>query len=129
MKHSSPASAADPQAGFTLLEVLVSLALLSLLVGALFAGSASLHRSWDATRERDGAGNADAAALMISDWLAQAVGVLELGPEGVLHGTFKGRQDGVEFVTLGQGRALPAGLVRVSVETSSSPAKKNLTAT
>lgn len=103
------------QAGFTLLEVLVSLVLLSLLIGALFAGSRSLQQSWTAIRVRDASGEADAAALAVSDWLAQTAGLLELGPDNILRGTFKGRPDALDFVSLGQGRALPAGLVRVSI--------------
>ena len=95
--------------------MLVALVLLSLLIGALFAGSRSLQRNWTAMRDRDGRGETDQAVLTASDWLAQAVPVLQLDTEGILRGTFKGRPDGVEFVCLGQGRALPAGLVRVSI--------------
>lgn len=103
--------------GFTLLEVMIALVLLSLLLAVLFAGLRLGAQSWDAGQTRVGQAADRAQVLAFLDrQLARAEPVFWHDPRGSTHLAFEGRRDAVAWVA-----ALPAhrgggGLALLSLE-------------
>ena len=115
MTHSSApqnAPAASGEAGFTLLELLVSLALLALLAGLIAGGLGFGRRVWRATGDLDRLSSISAVRQVLADRLAEAMPLADPGAGGVPRLAFRGDSREVAFVTPMPGRRGPAGLYR-----------------
>lgn len=101
-RHAAMADANPPlrpQAGFTLMELLIALTLLALLLTLLFSGMRLANRSWDAADAR----NEQAVEMrmvwrFIDQQIGQAAPLTRPTPEGS-ELLFSGRSDGFEFVS------------------------------
>ena len=97
------------QQGLTLIELLLSLAILAVLTGFLAGGLSMASRAFDADRVSALANETDAAIQALSGLLASAL------PVGASNGgqaasiLFDGHQEAVAFVGLSEGRSLRGG--------------------
>ena len=106
------------QHGFTLVELLVSLAILALIAVAL-AGTFRYGRlSWERTERFDVDTNLASVRQFVRQRLASAQPVNALLPGGRLQLAFDGRHDGATFVALSQGYTETAGLYQTTFDLS-----------
>lgn len=87
------------EAGFTLIEVLVSLVLLATML-ALLPGTLGLgRRVWERTPALAAHDAAAATRLLLAQRLSSALMVFESGPDGRFGVAFRGDADGLMFVS------------------------------
>ena len=104
-----------PQAGFTLVEALVALTLLSFSL-ALFGAALRLEqRVVDAGRARERLLAFGAGVDAISDLLTRAMPVVDMDDEQQRKILFNGQPTHVTFVTLSQGTTNAGGLLAASI--------------
>ncbi len=97
-------------AGFTMLELLLSLALLALLTGALMEGLQLGRKAFETSRINQAAGDLEATAAALSDLLAHAYPLLLPDTRNGQALLFDGRPDGCLFVGLSEGDTQQGGL-------------------
>ncbi len=102
-------------AGFTLLELLLALSLLSVLTSALLGGLHLGRKAFEAGRVQQAAGDLEAAATALSNLLAQAFPLVALDANGVEAPSFTGHPDGCSFVSLSEGDVQRGGLVATEI--------------
>jgi hypothetical protein len=114
MDELRPGSLDEPaEAGFTLVEALVAIALTALLLSAL---SAAIHlglRVWKASDTVDRQADTQAAADFLRRTLAGTEPVRIRGKDGKLTSTFKGDSQRIELVALIPEGAFKAGAYRM----------------
>jgi general secretion pathway protein J len=103
------------QRGFTLIEVLVSLVLLSLLLALLTGAVRYARATWDAGARLDRDAGYDAATF-VRTRLAEAVPLFEPAETGMVRLNFKGASDSLSFVAPAQNGPAGAGLYRFALE-------------
>lgn len=101
--------------GLTLIELLISIALLALLTGFLAGGLSMARRAFAADRTSAADGEAHAGIQTLSDVIASALAVRGNTASQSGFTMFEGRQDAMAFVGLSEGRGLPGGLYRVGL--------------
>lgn len=99
------------EAGFTLLEVLVSLALLALIVALLPASIRLGRRAWETGARLEHTSRNGVIADVMSTRLSQALAVAPRDDSGRLKVAFAGDGDGVRFVAPSTGGPTGTGLV------------------
>ncbi|MBR0697765.1 prepilin-type N-terminal cleavage/methylation domain-containing protein [Bradyrhizobium lablabi] len=101
--------------GLTLIELLLSIALLAILTGFLAGGLSMGRRAFDADRTSATDGEAYAAIQTLSNLIGSALPVhgSETAQKGAI--MFEGRRDALAFVGLSEGRALPGGPHRIDL--------------
>ena len=104
---------ADQDAGFTILEMLVSLALMALVATFLAGGVQFGRRVWDLTGRIDQLATISAVREALHQRISSALPVLELEANGSLPVAFKGGPSELSFVAALPDRQLPAGLYKV----------------
>ena len=110
------AAPTSSEAGFSLIELLVSLALLALLM-AMVPGTLTLaRRETQVAVELDRRASFDAAMSFLEQQLAQATAIYERGEDGRLRIIFSGEADAVTFMAPSSVRALEAGLARFELK-------------
>ncbi len=102
-------------AGFTLLELLLALALLALLTAALTGGLRLAWRAFEAGRTHQAADDLEAAATALANLLARAYPLVVLDAAKSELPTFIGAPDGCRFVGLSEGEVQLAGLIATDV--------------
>jgi general secretion pathway protein J len=111
--HSAPV---DDQAGFTLVELLVALALLSVITTAILGGIDFSRRVWQTGPEREFRAEIEAAAETLRTLLAQTLPAVAPGDDGMARLVFQGSPHDLVAVTLSDGRSQVGGmaLTRIS---------------
>lgn len=100
-------------AGFTILEMLVSLALMALVATFLAGGVRFGHRVWDLTGQIDQLASIGAVREALHQRISSALPVLELEADGSLPLAFKGGPAELTFVAALPDRQQPAGLYKL----------------
>jgi general secretion pathway protein J len=104
--------------GLTLIELLLALAILTLLTGFLAGGLSIGRRAFDADRTSEIASETDAAIKVISSLIASALPVRANATNQKSGIVFDGRQNTLSFVALSEGRSLRGGPHRISLRRS-----------
>jgi general secretion pathway protein J len=105
-----------PEAGFTLIEVLVSLILLALLLAMLAGGLRYARSTWDAAARLDELAGADMAETFLRARLAEAMPLYEQRRAGTVRALFRGDGDAMSFVAPAPNGPAGAGLYRYTLE-------------
>ena len=110
------------QAGFTLVELLVSLALTAAIASFILGGFHLARRTWAITYDRESIEEIDAAATQLRGLLAKAMPVKTIDEaDRTARLLFEGRTDGVIFVTLSEATAFQGGPMRVRLSWKDRP--------
>ena len=104
----------DDQAGFTLVELLVTMALTAAIASFIIGGFHLVRGASLVIHERERAEEVDAAAAQLRGLLARAMPVTTIDQvDGVARLLFEGRTDAITFVALSEATAFQGGLMRV----------------
>ena len=104
----------DNQAGFTLVELLVALALTAAIASFIIGGFHLVRRTSAITYDRESADEVEAAATQLRGLLARTMPVTTIDEvDRSARLLFEGRTDTVTFVTLSEATAFQGGLMRV----------------
>ena len=104
----------DGQAGFTLVELLVTLALTAAIASFIIGGFHLVRHASLIIHERERAEEVDAAAAQLRGLLARAMPATTINEaDGVARLLFEGRTDAIAFVALSEATAFQGGLMRV----------------
>jgi general secretion pathway protein J len=112
--HQRVARQRPGEQGLTLIELLLSLAILVLLTGFLAGGLTMARRAFSADRLAQVKSETDAAVQAIAILVGSAIPAQASSggrPAGLV---FDGRAETVSFVGLSEGRSLPGGPYRIS---------------
>ena len=116
------AGSQDDQAGFTLVELLVALALTAAIASFIIGGFHLVRRTSAITYDRESADEVEAAAAQLRGLLARTMPVTtidEVDRSASL--LFEGRTDTLTFVTLSEATAFQGGLMRVRLSSQDRP--------
>lgn len=105
----------NARSGFTLLEMLLSITLLSLIIGALLGGLHLGRRSWERGRLYEGVSEVEEAARAIGDQLGRVYPVQVPRADNAATVAFLGRPDGCRIVALSEGGAQYGGLILTEI--------------
>jgi general secretion pathway protein J len=105
-----------PEAGFTLIEVLVSLVLLALLLALLAGGLRYARSTWEAAARLDQLAGADMAETFLRARLAEAMPLYEQRKAGTVRALFRGDADSMSFVAPAPNGPAGTGLYRYTLE-------------
>lgn len=118
------------EAGFTLVEVLIAMALTTLILASILAAFGLARRSWDGLDALEHRGSTAAVRDFLDETLARAEPVQLLGPDGRPRVPFSGSSDHVSFVVNMRGHGMLGGLhvfdihVEQEADTGSGPAER-----
>ncbi len=104
------------EAGFTLIEVLVSLVLLALVLALLAGGLRYARSTWDAAARLDELAGSDTAETFLRARLAEAMPLYEQRRAGTVRALFRGAADAMSFVAPAPNGPAGAGLYRYTLE-------------
>jgi prepilin-type N-terminal cleavage/methylation domain-containing protein len=112
----------DDQAGFTLVELLVALALTAAIASFIIGGFHLVRRASAITYDRERTEEVDAAAMKLRGLLATTMRVQTIDEvDHIARLVFEGRTDAVIFVTLSEATAFQGGLMRVRLSWQDRP--------
>jgi general secretion pathway protein J len=121
-RQSGPGTQGRPDAGFTLIEVLVSLVLLALLLTMLAGGLRYARSTWDATARLDEVAAADMVETFLRARLAEAMPLYEQRKAGMVRALFSGAGDSMSFVAPAPNGPAGTGLYRYTLEAAAGAA-------
>jgi len=104
--------------GFTLIEVLLSIALMSLIVGAIAGGFRLGKRVWETGRDYEGVQEVEEAAGALEALLSRAFPIPLTRRDGAPTVAFEGRPDRIRLVTTSDGGADWGGLALTEISLS-----------
>ena len=114
--------ARDHQEGFTLVELLVALALTAAIANFIVGGFQLVRRAAAITYDRESAEEVDAAATQLRGLLARTMPVTTIDDaDSIARLVFEGRTDAITFVTLSEATAFQGGLMRVRLSWQDHP--------
>ena len=116
--RATPAHGND--AGFTLIELIVALAILALLVSMLPGAFAVAQRAWDTVRRIERLDADQAARTFVEQRLVEALPVLVTDPSGAQQSGFRGEARGVTFVSPAASGPAGGGIYRYRLTAESS---------
>lgn len=106
-------SAASPEAGFTLFELLVTLALMALIASFIAGGLQLGRRTWETTRQIDRLSPSFAVRDVLRSSLAGAISVPTPGADLSIGTGFEGGPNALELVTAAPASGIADGLVKL----------------
>jgi general secretion pathway protein J len=106
--------------GLTLIELLLSLAILAVLTGFLAGGLSMARRAFDADRASRVANDSNAAIQTISSLIGSALPIPASPAGQVASVMFDGGQEAMVFVGLSEGRSLRGGPHKISLRRTGS---------
>jgi len=110
------------EAGFTLVELLVALAITAMIASFVLGGLDYARRAWAISRDREAAGEVDAAAMQLRALLARTMPATTIDEDSRLARlVFAGSTDSLTFVTLSEATAFRGGLMRVRLSWQDRP--------
>ena len=113
---------ARDQEGFTLVELLVALALTAAIANFIVGGFQLVRRAAAITYDRESAEEVDAAATQLRGLLARTTPVTTIDDaDSIARLVFEGRTDAITFVTLSEATAFQGGLIRVRLSWQDHP--------
>jgi prepilin-type N-terminal cleavage/methylation domain-containing protein len=116
------AGSRNRQAGFTLVELLVSLALTAAIAGFIVGGFHLARRTWAITHDRENIEEIDAAATRLRGLLSKAMPVKAIDEaDRTARLLFEGRSDSVMLATLGEATAFQGGPMRIRLSWQDRP--------
>jgi general secretion pathway protein J len=115
-----------PDAGFTLIEVLVSLVLLALLLALLAGGLRYARSTWEATARLDEVAAGDMAETFLRARVAEAMPLYEQRKAGTVRALFSGSGDSMSFVAPAPNGPAGAGLYRYTLEAAGTGATQRM---
>jgi general secretion pathway protein J len=110
--RSAPVAGQD---GFTLVELLVALALVSLMATAILGGIDISRRVWQTGSEREFHAEIEAAAEALRTRLAETLPAVAPGDDGLARLVFQGGPHDLVVVTLSDGRSQVGGMALTRV--------------
>jgi len=110
------------RAGFTLLEMLLTITLLSMIIGSIVGGLHLGRRAWETGRSYESVGEIEEASRAIADQLARAFSILLIKNGGSQVVAFEGQPEGCRFLALSEGEAQWGGLILTEIAPADSPA-------
>lgn len=113
-------------AGFTLLELLLALGLLTLITSTVLGGLHLGRRAWETGRNYEARGEIEAAALAISNLLERSFPAMVVERRDRLTVVFSGRPDGCFFTSLSEGETQRGGLVLTEIGLLSTSGRTDL---
>jgi prepilin-type N-terminal cleavage/methylation domain-containing protein len=117
------------QAGFTLVELLVALALLSVITTAILGGIDFSHRVWKTGPEREYRAEIEAAADTLRTLLTQTLPAVAPGDDGMARLVFQGSPHELIAVILSDGRSQVGGMALTRISFAGRKADGGATAT
>jgi prepilin-type N-terminal cleavage/methylation domain-containing protein len=115
-------SSREDQAGFTLVELLVALALTAAIASFVIGGFHLVRRASAITYDHERTEEVDAAARQLRGMLATTMPVTAIDEaDGIARLLFEGRTDTVTFVAMSEATAFPGGLMRVRLSWQDRP--------
>jgi general secretion pathway protein J len=108
-RHAHVARRRPGEQGLTLIELLLSLAILAVLTGFLAGGLSIGRRAFDADRVNRAASGSSAAVQTVSTLIGSAIPVPAGTGDQAARIAFDGRHQALFFVGLSEGRSLPGG--------------------
>jgi general secretion pathway protein J len=106
----------SPEAGFSLMEMLVSLVILALILAFLPGAFRLARQIWTATAVLDRDAGRESGLDFLETRLAEAMPLFEPGKSGLVNILFGGSNDGVNFVAPSRNGPAGGGLYRYSIE-------------
>jgi general secretion pathway protein J len=119
-RHARAARRRLGEQGLTMIELLLSLAVLVVLVGFLVGGLSVGRRAFDADRANGIGSETDAAIQVISALISSALPVRASTGDQDTSIVFEGHQEALLFVGLSEGRSLRGGPHKMSVRRNGS---------
>jgi general secretion pathway protein J len=116
VRRRQPGVCHGTEAGFTLIEVLVSLVLLALVLGLLAGGLRYARSTWDAAARLDELAGSDMAESFLRARIAEAMPLYEQRRAGTVRALFLGAGDAMTFVAPAPNGPAGAGLYRYTLE-------------
>ncbi|WP_281926437.1 PulJ/GspJ family protein [Methylocystis bryophila] len=114
-RFRSSGKRASPRSGFTLLEMLLAITLLSMIVAAILGGLHMGRRAWETGKTYETVSEIEEAARAINGQLARAASIRLPGANGGQVAAFRGLPDSCRFVALSEGGAQWGGLILTEI--------------
>ncbi len=106
---------AHDESGFTLVEVLIALALTTLILASLLGAFRLGRRAWEGLDALEHRGSIAAVQDFLGETLARAEPILVRNPDGHLSVPFTGTRDRISFVVNMRGHGMLGGLYVVDI--------------
>lgn len=120
IRHARAARRRPGEQGVTMIELLLSLAILVVLTGFVAGGLSMGRRAFDADRVNGITSETDAAIQAISSMVKSALPVQADIPTLPASVAFDGRREAISFVGLSEGRSLQGGPHKINLRRSGS---------
>jgi len=101
--------------GFTLLELLLAIALLAMMTSAILGGLHLGRRAWESTRASDAVDDVENAARTLAIQLSRIYPVTPAKPSAVPVIFFEGMANALRGITLNEGGAQWGGLIAIEI--------------
>ncbi len=102
-------------AGFSVLELVLSLGILAIITASVLGGLHLGRRAWEIGRQEEDNGEGEAALRALSELMCKAVPAIALDDQKIPRLVFVGRPNAVYLVTLSEGDTQRGGLILTEI--------------